>query len=251
MRGLTQGPEDGPGGPGDGDGRDAVASDSLAGTRAARTRRGTLTASVTAVAGLAVVGLFVAGCDSGGTGTRDEGAAHSVPAVAPTKDPGSAAATRPGERVNAVELLKQDPAVSTSVKRDLKPCSGSDYPVDVSYARLTGGDVADVVVNVMTCRSAVGVATYVYRAKGSSYKNVFGSEAAPVYSEIDRGDLVVTKQQYAKGDSMSYASSEDVITYHWTNNKFAQTDAVHTDFSRAVGDGDADGDPAATSPTGN
>ncbi|WP_328378112.1 hypothetical protein OHB13_20845 [Streptomyces sp. NBC_00440] len=248
MRGLTEGPEDGPGGPGDDDGRGAVA-----GSRVARTRRGTLAASVTAVAGLAVVGLFVAGCDSGGTGTRDEGAAHSVPAVAPTKDPGSAAATKPGERVNPVGLLKQDPMVSPAVKRDLKPCSGSDYPVDVSYARLTGGDVADVVVNVMTCRSAVGVATYVYRAHGGSYKNVFGSEAAPVYSEIDRGDLVVTKQQYAKGDSMSYASSEDVITYHWTNNKFAQTDAVHTDFSRAVGDGDTDGDTggdtATTSPS--
>ncbi|WP_327296062.1 MULTISPECIES: hypothetical protein [unclassified Streptomyces] len=250
MRGLTEDPEDGPCGPGDGDRPGPVA-----GPSADRTRRGTLAAGITAVAGLAVVGLFVAGCDSGGTGTRDEGAAHSVPAVEPTKDPGSAAATKPGERVNPVALLKQDPKVSSAVKRDLKPCSGSDYPVDVSYARLTNGDVADVVVNVMTCRSAVGVATYVYRAKGGSYKNVFTSEAAPVYSEIDRGDLVVTKQQYAKGDSMSYASSEDVITYHWTNNKFAQTDAVHTDFSRAVGDGDTDGDtggdPATSSPTGN
>ncbi|WP_406114148.1 hypothetical protein [Streptomyces sp. NBC_01014] len=217
-------------------------------------RNGTLAASVTAVAGLVALGLFLAGCDSGGTGTRDAGEARSVPAVGtlePSPDSGSATVIQPAERVDAVRLVRQDPEVSPAVKRDLKPCSKSDYPVDVSYGHLTGNSVADVVVNVMTCRDAVGVATYVYRAKGDTYKNVFTSEAAPVYSEIDRGDLVVTKQQYAKGDSVSYASSEDVFTYHWANNKFSQTDTVHNDFSRAVGDGDSDGGTATVGPTNN
>ncbi|MEV8569164.1 hypothetical protein AB0436_26875 [Streptomyces sp. NPDC051322] len=210
---------------------------------------GTLAAGTTAMAGLAAIGLFVAGCDTGGTGPRDEGAARSLPAVGtnvPSPDSGTSPVTEPGGRVNAPQLLKRDPKVSATVKRDLKPCSGHDYPVDVSYGHLTGNDAPDVVVNVMTCQDAVGVATYVYREQNNTYKNVFTAEAAPVYSEIDRGDLVVTKQQYEKGDSVSYASSEDVITYHWSNNKFTESDSVHTDFSKAVGDSDGASDVAPT-----
>jgi hypothetical protein len=207
---------------------------------------GTLAAGTTAMAGLAAVGLFVAGCDTGGTGPRDEGAARSMPAGTAAPSPDSGTSTRPGERVDAARLLKNDPKVSATVKRGLKPCSGHAYPVDVSYGHLTGRAIPDIVVNVMTCQDAVGVATYVYREQNNTYKNVFAAEAAPVYSEIDRGDLVVTKQQYEKGDSASYASSEDVITYHWANNKFTESDSVHTDFSKAVGDSYGD----LTPPTG-
>lgn len=218
---------------------------------------GKLAAGTTAIAGLAAFGLLVAGCDTGGTGPRDEGVARSAPAAAgtgsPSPDGDTGTATRPGGRVDAAQLLRQDPKVDAAVKRDLKPCSGSGhaYPVDVSYGHLTGNDVPDVVVNVMTCQDAVGVATYVYREQSSRYRNVFAAEAAPVYSEIDRGDLVVTKQQYGKGDSVSYASSEDVITYHWANGKFTESDSVHTDFSRAVGNGDGGSDAAPSGSPGN
>ncbi|WUL62476.1 hypothetical protein OHS16_13360 [Streptomyces sp. NBC_00344] len=223
--------------------------------RGRRRTGGRRAAGSTAMAGLAAVGLLAAGCDTGGTGARDEGAAHSVPAagsVTPSAGSGTAAATRPGARVDAAQLLKQDPKVSSAVKHDLKPCSGHDYPLDVSYGHLTGNNDPDVVVNVMTCQDAVGVATYVYRAQNNAYRNVFAAEAAPVYSEIDRGDLVVTKQQYVKGDSVSYASSEDVVTYHWADDKFTESDSVHTDFSKAVGDGDSSGDVSGTTgPTDN
>ena len=46
----------------------------------------------------------------------------------------------------------------------------------------------------------MGVGSYVYREEGGRYENVFAAEEPPVYAEIDRGDLVVTKQVYEKGD---------------------------------------------------
>lgn len=132
------------------------------------------------------------------------------------------------------------------MKRELKTCGGSEYPIDVSYGTLTNSGSPDVVVNLMTCSDAMGVATYVYREESGTYKNVFAAEEPPVYSEIDRGDLVVTKQQYAKGDAMGYSSSEDVITYHWAAGKFTETDSVHTDFSKAVSSGDGTATSAPT-----
>lgn len=103
-------------------------------------------------------------------------------------------------RVDAVSMLKRDPAVSAAVKHELKPCgSGDDYPVDVSYGDLTDSDRSDVVVNVLTCADAVGIGAYVYRESGGSYRNVFKTEESPVYAEIDQGALTVTKQVYSRG----------------------------------------------------
>ena len=42
-----------------------------------------------------------------------------------------------------------------------------------------------------------------YREEDDGYRNVFLAEEPPVYAEIDRGDLVVTKQVYEKGDPVS------------------------------------------------
>lgn len=89
-----------------------------------------------------------------------------------------------------MKLLKADPEVDAGVKRDLKPCVGDEYPVDVSYGDLTGAKVSDVVINVLTCGDAVGVGAYVYRvaAEGKAaeeaaatqgYVNVFRNETPP------------------------------------------------------------------------
>ncbi|MFG3507721.1 hypothetical protein ACGF5F_19740 [Streptomyces sp. NPDC047821] len=205
-------------------------------------------AGTTAMAVAAAIGLLTAGCSTGGTGTRDEGAARAdqgTPSSAPAP---ASSASSPVKKVDAVRLIMNDPKVSDRVKDDLKPCVADAYPVDTSYGTLTDSGTPDVVVNVLTCGDAVGVGTYVYRlgdakddAKGTAYANVFALEEPAVYSTIDRGDLVVTKQVYAEDDPVSYPSGEDVITYRWAGNKFTEHDRVHNEYSKTVGNGGIDG----------
>ncbi|MFG2030691.1 hypothetical protein [Streptomyces sp. NPDC048825] len=202
-------------------------------TEPPRARRATK-AAITAVAVLAALGLLVSACASGGTGARDEGPAHSdsvsVGAVAPSASPSTAEPS-----VDAVQLLKADPKVSAAVKHDLQPCVADEYPVDVSYGKLTGGSANDIVVNVLTCGDAVGVGSYVYRGQGGEYKNVFKAEESPVYAEIDRGDLMVTQQVYERGDSVALPSGEEVITYRWIGGRFTEQARTQNDYSKVVG----------------
>ncbi|GAA5067744.1 hypothetical protein [Streptomyces similanensis] len=200
--------------------------------------RGTLQAAFTAVAVLAALGLLVSACGTGGTGARDEGPAHTSSSVAGAVASASPAASdTPQPAVDPVRLIKDDPKVSATVKHDLKPCSADEYPVDVSYGKLTGGSVDDIVINVLTCGDAVGVGAYVYRERGDRYENVFGAEEPPVYAEIDRGDLVVTKQVYEKDDPVADPSGEDVITYRWSGTAFTKAFTTRNEYSKAVGGG--------------
>jgi hypothetical protein len=202
------------------------------GTRA----RQVLKAGSTATAALAALGLFATGCATGGTGARDEGPAGSdALAKGATKAAASASPSKNVKRVNAVKLIEDDPEVGSSVKSGLKPCVADEYPVDVSYGKLTGASADDIVVNVMTCGDAVGIGSYVYRLRNGRYQNVFKAEEPPVYAEIDRGDLVVTQQLYKKGDPVSYPSSEEVITYGWSATHFTEESRTHNDYSNAVG----------------
>ncbi|MER5362557.1 hypothetical protein [Streptomyces sp. NPDC002785] len=208
-------------------------------------------ASTTTLVGLAAFGLLTVGCSTGGTGTRDEGPAGTQPVAQVTPSADAPSTAKPTPRIDPVALLKRDPKISERVRTDLKPCSGSEYPVDTSYGTMTGGPSADVVVNVMTCGDSVGVGTYVYRQRGNgTYKNVFAIEQPAVYGTIDRGDLVVTAQVYGKKDSVAYPSGEEVITYRWADNRFSEHDRVHNDFNRAVGNGEA-GLPESADPAGN
>lgn len=206
--------------------------------------------------------LFAAGCSTGGTGLRDGGPARTE-SVAKTGAPSSAAAEpggasaapfspqasgMPGTKIDPIELLKKDPKIGAEIKRDLKPCTGKEYPVDVSYGKVTGGPAVDIVINVLSCADALGRGSYVYRADDGKYENVFSDERPPVYAEIDRGDLVVTKPVYGKSDALAYPSGEDLITYRWNGEKFTEQDRVHTDYSNVVDSGAA---PApAVSPKG-
>ncbi|WP_031006399.1 hypothetical protein [Streptomyces sp. NRRL F-5727] len=257
MRGL----DDGAGEVGDGrTGGDAGAG---AGSRGGSPLgAGTKAAGVTAMAGLAALGLFVAACSTGGTGSRDEGAARAdaTAAAAPTPPAADSGSAKAAERVDPIALLKGDPKIGARVKDDLKPCVADAYPVDTSYGNLTNGTAPDVVVNVMTCGDAVGIGTYVYRkqpggsaardsATADGYENVFMAEDAAVYGTIDRGDLIVTKQVYAEDDPVAYPSGEDVITYRWSGNRFTQHDWVHNDYSRAVGEGDGATEQPAPEPS--
>ena len=205
--------------------------------------RADLQAVITATAAVAALALFVSACGTGGTGARDEGPAHADTVVGAASSSPSPSPSATYRQVDAVALVKDDPKVSAAVKRDLKPCVADEYPIDVSYGKLTRGPAQDVVVNVLTCGDAVGVGSYVYRREDSGYENVFSAEESPVYAEIDRGDLVVTKQVYEKGDPVSNPSGENVITYTWSGGRFAQTDFHHNDYSNAVGGGP---DPAVT-----
>ncbi|MFI2641282.1 hypothetical protein [Streptomyces sp. NPDC018610] len=199
---------------------------------------GTFQAAFTTVVVLAALALLVSACGTGGTGARDEGPAHAGNSVAGAAASASPAPSEsPQPKVDAVSLVKDDPKVSATVKHGLKPCAADEYPVDVSYGKLTAGSADDIVVNVLTCGDAVGVGAYVYRERGGRYENVFGTEGPPVYAEIDRGDLVVTKQVYEKGDPVSNPSGEDVITYRWSGTDFAKAFTTHNEYSKAVGGG--------------
>ncbi|MDO0912756.1 hypothetical protein QQM39_18480 [Streptomyces sp. DT2A-34] len=207
-------------------------------------------AAFTAVAVVVALALFASACATGGTGARDEGPAHdaaggSTVSASLAASP-SASAVPPStsavpDSAEAVRLVKADPTVSAEVKRELKPCVSDDYPVDVSYGDLTGGPADDIVVNVLSCGDQVGVASYVYREQRGAYHNVFKAEDPPVYAEIDRGLLVVTEQVYAKDDALSNPSSEYVIQYLWTSDRFVQKYRSRTDYS-TLGGGD---EPAA------
>jgi hypothetical protein len=181
--------------------------------------------------------MALSACAAGGTGARDEGPAHGDQAAGAAASP-SPTPSRSPDRVDAVRLVKTDPRVSAEVKRELKPCVADEYPVDVSYGSLTGGSaedvVEDVVVNVLTCGDAVGVGSYVYRREGGRYQNVFTAEEPPVYAEIDRGDLVVTKQVYEEDDPVSSPSGENVVTYRWSSGRFVEKFRTHNDYGNAV-----------------
>ncbi|PZH17010.1 hypothetical protein C1I97_05755 [Streptomyces sp. NTH33] len=197
--------------------------------------RDTVQAVSTAVAVLAALALLVSACGTGGTGARDEGPAHVGSAASPAATP-SLSPTPRAERMDAVRLIKQDPHVSAAIKRALKPCVADEYPVDVSYGDLTGNSVDDIVVNILTCGDAVGLGAYVYRERDSGYENVFKAEEPPVYAEIDRGDLVVTKQVYARGDPVSSPSIEDVVTYHWSSaGRFVKEFSTRNKYSKSAG----------------
>ncbi|MFI1258797.1 hypothetical protein ACH4U6_34145 [Streptomyces netropsis] len=192
-----------------------------------------------AVAGMAAVaGLLLAGCDASSQGVRKEGPAQSQSAAKATRMP-SASATPTQEKVDAVKLIKGDPKISDQIKKNLKPCVKNQYPVDITYGKLTDSSRSDVVVNVLTCGDGIGIGSYVYRAKGDGYENVFVAEQPPVYAEIDRRDLRVTKQVYGPGDAVCCASGEDVVTYHWSGKEFRETGRTHTDYSK-TGNGKAD-----------
>ncbi|MFE6778713.1 hypothetical protein [Streptomyces sp. NPDC057702] len=192
------------------------------------------------VAGLAATaGLVLAGCNSASDGVRKEGQAQRD-VVTRESSPGTAApsvsAAPSQEKVDAVALLKGDPGVDVDLKRNLKPCVKDEYPVEVSYADLTGASAADVVINVMTCGDGFGIGSYVYRKAGRDYTNVFRSEQAPVYTDIDKNELRVTQQVYDTGDALCCPSGEDVIHYRWSDGRFVETGRTHTDFSKTVED---------------
>ncbi|MFJ1652109.1 hypothetical protein ACIOC2_11965 [Streptomyces sp. NPDC088337] len=198
--------------------------------------RDTVKAAITATAVFAALALSASACGTGGTGARDEGPAHSgsVAGAVPSPSPDP---TGRAQRMDPVRLIKDDPQVSAAVKRGLKPCVADEYPVDVSYGDLTSGSADDIVINVLTCGDAVGVGAYVYREQGGRYENVFKAEEPPVYAEIDRGDLVVTKQVYARGDPVSSPSGEDVITYRWSAGRFTKEFSTRNEYSKTVGGG--------------
>ncbi len=200
--------------------------------------RGSSLAVIAAVASIAALALFVAACGAGGTGPRDEGPAHASAVAGAVASPSPSPSER-YRRVDAVDLIKKDPAVSGTVKRELKPCSGDDYPVDVTYGDLTGGSVNDVLVNVTTCGDYVGIATYVYREENGTFTNVFKNEESPVYAEIDGADLTVTKQVYDTDNPVSNPSRETVITYGWRSGRFVQTQIHETDYSKTGADSGA------------
>ncbi|MER6263273.1 hypothetical protein ABT272_34840 [Streptomyces sp900105245] len=193
---------------------------------------------IAAVASIAALALFVAACGAGGTGPRDEGPAHASAVAGAVASP-SPSPSEKYRRVDAVDLIKKDPAVSGTVKRELKPCSGDDYPVDVTYGDLTGGSVNDVLVNVTTCGDYVGIAAYVYREENGTFTNVFKNEESPVYAEIDGADLTVTKQVYDTDNPVSNPSRETVITYGWRSGRFVQTQIHETDYSKTGADSGA------------
>lgn len=203
-----------------------------------------------AFVGLAAAGgWLLAGCGTSSQGVRKEGPARTEWASAAADSgsyAGGTASARPpaAQKEDAIRLVKADPKVSEDLKASLKPCpkvakesKGKEliegYPVDVAHGRLTGSATSDLVVNVMTCADGFGIGSYVYRKVGQRYENVFSDEQPPVYADIAKGALRVTKLSYASGDAVCCPSWEDVITYRWAGQRrtFTVVDRTHTDYS--------------------
>ncbi|MEU7133198.1 hypothetical protein [Streptomyces sp. NPDC046261] len=180
----------------------------------------------------ATAGLLLVGCGASSEGVRKEGPAQTQSAAKAASRTPSATATPAQGKVDAIKLIKSDPKVSDQIKKNLKPCVKDHYPVDVIYGQLTGASRSDIVVNLLTCGDSIGIGSYVYRPKGDSYENVFAAEQSPVYADIDRRDLVITKQVYAPGDAVCCASGEDVLTYHWSDGAFRESGRTHTDYGK-------------------
>jgi hypothetical protein len=203
-----------------------------------------------AVVGLAAAGgWMLAGCGSGSQGVRTEGPARTQWASPPgAQDKGSYASgstTKPPavQKADAVRLIKEDPEVGQDLKSHLQPCTDKaakeepvkGYPVEVSRGKLTGPTASDLVINVTSCDDGFGIGSYVYRKVGQRYENVFTDEQPPVYADVVKGDLSVTKLSYASGDTVCCPSREDVITYRWAASResFTVIRHKHTDYSKS------------------
>jgi hypothetical protein len=173
--------------------------------------------------------VVMTGCAEG-SGVRVEGNAPASVIPPPSPRPSATA------RVDPVALLNGDPEVDTEIKSDLKPCAGDEYPIDTSYGNVTRGSVPDVVINVSTCGDGVGLGSYVYRMENGRYRDVFGDEQPPVYVDIEQGDLELTRQVYSHNDAVCCPSGEDVIMYHWTGHRFAETSRTHNDYGTTAHD---------------
>ncbi|MGW1977157.1 hypothetical protein [Streptomyces sp. NPDC001889] len=195
----------------------------------------------------AALGLLT-GCTTGGGGVKDEGSAQAEAVANPNATgPDADGAPKDTSDVDPVKLIKNDPEVDARVKAGLKPCTRGDYPIDTTHGNMTGGAVPDVVVNVMTCADGVGLGTYVYRASGTTYENVFTSEEPAVYANIDRGDLVVTRPVYTERDPVASPSVEEITTYHWSDGRFTKLHWVRNELGRTA-DEDEFTDPEPTDP---
>jgi hypothetical protein len=171
--------------------------------------------------------VLVTGCAEGG-GVRIEGTAPTSAVAEASPEP---AISEP-PKVDPVALLTKDPKVGSDVKQDLKPCGGHEYPVNTSYGYLTGESAADVVINISTCGDGIGLGSYVYRMENGRYVDVFGDEQPPVYIVIDKGDIELYHEVYSGDDKVCCPSGEDVITYHWTGDRFAETSRTHNDYGK-------------------
>ncbi|MFJ5227657.1 hypothetical protein [Streptomyces sp. NPDC088400] len=161
------------------------------------------------MAGLAAICLLTTSCSTGGTGTRDEGAAVNTPAERSGPTPRVTASSPAATTVEPVSLLRGDPKVSKRIKADLKPCSGDAYPVDTSYGDLTGGPAPDVVINVMTCDDSVGIATYVYRAKSDANSDANDSNDGPGAAEANSADGTNSRDDAGSSDGANDAKGSD------------------------------------------
>ncbi|MGW7576795.1 hypothetical protein [Streptomyces sp. NPDC054765] len=182
---------------------------------------------------------------------RSEGAASTTPAPkGAVRNTPSPVSTAPYKKVDAVKLLKDAPKVGPDVKKSLaKPCAADEYPVEVTYASLTGSKDPDVIVNVMTCADSVGIGAYVFRRHDGSpdgYDTVYSNEQPSVYAGVNKGDLEVSKQTYAAGDKVCCPSGEDVMTYQWAGDHFREHDRYHTDYSKTTADGATPDDGTGT-----
>ncbi|WP_431782593.1 hypothetical protein [Streptomyces chumphonensis] len=157
-------------------------------------------------------------------------------AGAPVSPPGAS-----GE-VEIVSLLRADRAVSPAVKRRLEPCEAEEWPITFSFGELTDGPAEDLVVNVSACADGKGVGSYVYREEAERWVNVFADEEPTVFAEVTEGALRVHTQIYLDTDPTCCPSGEDVATYVWRDDGFAEQDRTYQEYPTATQEGRPDGE---------
>ncbi len=186
--------------------------------------------------------LAVAGCGSTITGARREGPAPAATVRTPSSE-APAIASNPAALAS---MVRRDSSVSATVREDLTPCAGDDYPLDTDSGDLTSGDGPDLVVNITTCGDGLGIAAYVYRMVDGKYLDVFADERPPVYGSVADGRLEIVHEVYRTDDQVAYPTGEEAVTYVWRGNRFLEAARSYSDFTAK--DPTSSPEPTSTDP---
>ncbi|MCT2583700.1 hypothetical protein [Actinophytocola gossypii] len=173
--------------------------------------------------------LGAAGCaTTGGVEVAGQASQVEPPPVVPPLPSGTP------ESVDAVAVLRADPAVPEKIKSLLVPCEGGSYPVVDRYADLTRDGVVELVATVLPCHwgqvpmpsetSGIGLAGYVYDLSADPPTRLLALENG-VELLVDRGNrLVATASRYLAEDELCCPTDQRITFYTWNGTGFVETD---------------------------
>lgn len=185
-------------------------------------RSRTVLLALTAAALLGTSTVITVACTESDDGNvRVEGKASAPGSAAPTQNTASSKTESVGS-VDPVKLLRDDPLVSSSVRRQsLHRCTNGHSPVQVSYADLTGDGNRDALITVTSCAHPhVGSGVYAYVRQNGHVAQKFMLELTGVSARAHHGDILVTRKLYKKNDPRASPSGEEQVRYRYNGQHF-------------------------------